>query len=58
MCCLIIVVFLTYLSNMKGRVDGVHGLKGMDMDVYSICLTRTVGNVGVNCILFCSRVNF
>lgn len=43
--CLIIAVFFTYLSNLKGCIDGVHGLKGMDVDVYSVRLTREVGNV-------------
>ena len=34
-----------YLSNLRECIDGVRGLKGMDVDIYSICLTRKSGNV-------------
>lgn len=43
--CLIIAVFFTYLSDLKGWIDGVCGLNRMDVDVYSSCLSRKVGNV-------------
>lgn len=45
MCCLTIVVFLTYLSNLRGGVDGMHGSKGMEVSEYSVCLKKTAGNV-------------